>query len=457
MKNGIFGEVDSRTCRESGVITYVCSIGNEAEHLYVGVGKYKNLYVTLHTMKSEMSNDVIYLYAYYCPNEVNGYTINGVNNSFNPCQTARYKVMILDCEVKIFETGKMSFENLKEVWLGEHFKASEEMMKTIIEDLWKKNPALRKKFPIFKYINGPEVNVNKYMPTIQPRVITFEYEDYRTNRKKQLKVQTLDENIKVGSEIEVRHTMFHGRETLGWGDKPYIWYRGVVVEVDTPFSGFVENLDIISKVLSYDSDYNPNQVPDYLEIIDVDNKTLKVNKKGKLKKFKELKIPSFEDKDVIIIKEAFKNCTISKLIIECRIVKVEKGAFEGTKIKKIEGYKNVPYNAIEDEIFRLNVARMALKDYKPGSSKNYLAGEIFNNDLYALIERYNDEFIYPNEDAYLTTLDRLITKGLFKTVDFNKIPNLKQLASYYKEKGNALVYDSELKKTLLDIGQKYSN
>lgn len=348
-----------------------------------------------------------------CPNDIEGHPVSGVFiTSDDSISAARFKVLFIDCNLRVFQTSKRAFDCIKTIIFGEHFTATDGMIKTMIKDLQEMNPSLRKKFPKVKYWDGREVDVSNYINTQTEFAVTVQF-DKKGNQK--ANYRTSDKNIKVGTIVMVEGNNFYARAGAHYED-----IEAVVCEINTKFSGFIENLKPIKKVVSYGSNFVPNDLSEYFDVKELPNGVIEIKRKGRGNKFKELVFPDFGGRKVAIAENGFEKCNIGTITFECNVVSVGKDAFIGSTIKKIKNYKKVDYLNVEDDVLRLNLLKHALKDHKPGDKKNYLTEDILTKDLVVLFERAKDKSIFNSEDEIRYAVDRLHNKNLTNYIDFDR-------------------------------------
>ena len=346
-----------------------------------------------------------------CPNEIEGHPIIGVYEAEgDSLAVARFRVLFIDCNLQIFKINKRSFDCLKTIILGEHFSATEDMIKSMILNLQEMNPSLRKKFPKVMYWDGRELNVSNYLNVQSEFVVTVQF-DKKGNQK--ANYRTSDKNIQVGSIVMVEGNNFYARAGAHYED-----IEAVVCEINTKFNGFVEKLKPIKSVVSYRSTFVPNDLSNFLDAHELSDGAVVLKRKGRGNKFKELVLPNFEGRKVIIAENGFENCNIGTMTFECDVIGVGKNAFSGATIKKIKNYKKVNYQNVKDDVLRLNILKFALKDYKPGDKKNYLTETILQKDLISLIESSSNRSVFNSEDEIDVTMDRIHAKNLTSFIDF---------------------------------------
>ena len=351
-----------------------------------------------------------------CPNDIEGHPVSGVFiTSDDSISVARFKVLFIDCNLRVFQTSKRAFDCIKTIIFGEHFTATDEMIKIMIKDLQEMNPSLRKKFPKVKYWDGREVDVSNYINTQTEFAVTVQF-DKKGNQK--ANYRTSDKNIKVGTIVMVEGNNFYARAGAHYED-----IEAVVCEINTKFSGFIENLKPIKKVVSYGSNFVPNDLSEYFDIKELPNGAIEIKRKGRGNKFKELVFPDFGGRKVAIAENGFEKCNIGTITFECNVVSVGKDAFIGSTIKKIKNYKKVDYSNVEDDVLRLNILKHALKDYKKDDKKSYLNDEILAKDLITLLERTDDKSIFNSNDEIGYAVDRIHSKNLTNYIDFGRSNN----------------------------------
>ena len=179
---------------------------------------------------------------FYCPRQISGHTINGIlpsttygEEELDSLFYCRFRILFIDCELLDFEIAPKSFDSLKRIILGPHFSASEQIIEKMVNELQNKNPSLYKRFPSVEWWNGKKFDVSKYVKE-PPRVFVFK--DDGSYKNTTFKIQVSDPKIKCGSIVVVEKNH-------------YSPISGTVIQEDEKFSGFIESLPIVKKVIEY--------------------------------------------------------------------------------------------------------------------------------------------------------------------------------------------------------------
>ena len=218
-----------------------------------------------------------------CPNVIEGYPVVGIYQqkgygSFcNGC-----KILLLDCNLQVFETNKKEFNELKTIILGEHFSATQEMINKMIYQLQENNPSLLKKFPEIRYWDGREFEIPSFLVPL-PLVVAVQPK----NSKRKLIYRTQDRNIKVRSTV-----MVEKYSTSKKSKEQDEYVEGVVCKIIKKFDGDIEELKEIKSVISYSSDIIINDITNLFDykITRIDENTYEVSDSNKTARIKVMTV-----------------------------------------------------------------------------------------------------------------------------------------------------------------------
>lgn len=360
-----------------------------------------------------------------------------------------YRSIVFDCELETLEFDDKyngDLPNLKKIAFGPNFKISDDnfikLVKTLEEKTYKNGfPKVFKCKPDsyfgFWFFEDDYLDLVPYLGN-EWIGVTVQFDKRGNDRKK---YKTLDKNIQPGTIVTADHGDYYA--------------EGTVCEVKTKFNVEFYHRKPINTVIEYKKNDSIKELVDYISVEELSNDTIKIRKKGNSKKFKQLELPTFEGKKVIIAEGAFKGCTIGTLTFNCNVIKVEKDAFLNSSIKTIKNYKNVQFENIEDELLKFLVLHKAAKDYNPKSKKKYL-----NDDGLKIVYEFCDELYDRKEiegvdqyDYYLSHTARDLGKnGLFNGFSYRfKTLILKSLSYDYCNNYRNKVMDAFIKNNYYNL------
>lgn len=159
--------------------------------------------------------------------------------------------------------------------------------------------------------------------------------------------------------------------------------QGVVHKVNSSWTGYMKLKEVIKKV---DQVYKYTKETDnkYFDFKDLNNGTVEITQHEPLEKIRELTIPLCEGYKIIIPKNAFSNCKINKLIINKNVVLIEEDAFKDCTIMKVDIDCNQSFDVIKDKTIQslIVLKEIKKKKIKAKLSENNIDFVINNYELY---------------------------------------------------------------------------
>lgn len=357
---------------------------------------------------------------FYIPSQIGDKIISGARIG------SYFKTILIDCELEKLELE--SSDNglkLKNIIFGPNFKMSNDKFVDLVKSIEEKTYEVG--FPkIFKFFESeswwrnkklvPRENYDDIVPILGKEWIgvTVQF-DKRGNERRRYK--TLDKNITLGTIV-----------TADYGE---YYAEGTVCDIEPKFNKTFYCRKPINTVIEYKKNESIKELVDYISVKELCDDIIKIRKKGNSKKFKNLELPSFEGKKVIISEGAFKGCKIGTIVFNCNVIKVEKDAFQNCDIKRFKKLQNLKFENIEDETLKFLISSEEISKFND-KPKDYLKRQ----DLKAIVALCNH--IITEEQKFRLSINEFdwklgyITSSLVEYGLFNEFSNdLKILALEY--------------------------